>query len=246
MPTLLKRLTEIMTAMGWQHADLVRISGASQSVVSQWLGKGSKTIHSIGNMQAAENIERASGYAALWIAKGLGPKLVSQSQPPSVTAPQTGAPRHDVGMAHALSLSLAYAGTPKPAGRVPVIGTVKMGAGGGFQCRRHGRASRARDYAQRGFIGLAIKVSGDGLYPYASHGSCIIIEPSGACIDGENILISMHDGTMRVRELSSQRADSIIALCIIDGKRETIERAEIKAMHPIGSVVSASKWRPAP
>lgn len=246
MPTLLKRLTEIMAAMGWQHADLVRISGASHSVVSQWLGNGSKPIHSIGKMQAAENIERASGYAALWVAKGLGPKLVSQSQSPSVTAPQTGAPRHDVGMAHALSLSLAYAGSPKPAGRVPVIGTVKMGAGGDFNAADMAEPAGHAITHSEDSSAYAIKVSGDGLYPYASHGSCIIIEPGGICVDGENVLIAMHDGTMRVRELSSQRADNIIALCITDGKRETIERADIKAMHPIGSVVSASKWRPAP
>lgn len=63
-----------MLAMGWGHSDLVRVSGESSSVVSQWLGKSSKTIKSIGSIRAALNIERASGYSALWVSRGEGPK----------------------------------------------------------------------------------------------------------------------------------------------------------------------------
>lgn len=66
-----------MSACGWEHAELVRVSGQSNSVVSQWLGKGSKEIKSIGKMEAAERIESASGYAALWVAKGIGPKTAA-------------------------------------------------------------------------------------------------------------------------------------------------------------------------
>jgi len=76
MKSLKNRLAEVMTAMEWQHMDLVKISGQSSSVVSQWLGNGSKEIKSIGKMEAAERIEQASGFSALWVAKGLGPKHV--------------------------------------------------------------------------------------------------------------------------------------------------------------------------
>lgn len=55
--------------------DLIRISGQSQSVVSQWLGKSSKLIKSIGKIEAAQALGRASGYESVWIAKGLGPKF---------------------------------------------------------------------------------------------------------------------------------------------------------------------------
>lgn len=68
-----------MTELGWDHSALVRVSGQSSSVVSQWLGKGSKPIHSIGKMEAAERIEQASGYCALWIAKGKGPERVASN-----------------------------------------------------------------------------------------------------------------------------------------------------------------------
>lgn len=78
MSALTDRLTELMAAMGWQHQDLMHASRQSSSVVSQWLGKGSKEIKSIGKMEAAIYLERASGFSALWIAKGIGPKRVAQ------------------------------------------------------------------------------------------------------------------------------------------------------------------------
>lgn len=74
MTSLTERLEEVMRAQGWQHADLVRVSGQSSSVVSQWLGKGSKEIKSIGSLDAALRIEAASGFSALWVAKEQGPK----------------------------------------------------------------------------------------------------------------------------------------------------------------------------
>lgn len=65
-----------MQAMSWEYGDLVAASGMSKSVVSQWLGRGSKPIHSIGHMAAAERLEAATGFAALWLAKGQGPKRI--------------------------------------------------------------------------------------------------------------------------------------------------------------------------
>lgn len=78
-PTLEERLKEIMAAMGWDHAALVLASGESHSVVSQWLGNATKKIKSIGKTEAAERLEEKTGYAALWIAKGIGPKKATLS-----------------------------------------------------------------------------------------------------------------------------------------------------------------------
>ena len=64
-----------MSTEQWDYGALVTASGQSKSVVSQWLGRGSKVINSIGKMQAAERLEAASRFNALWIAKGEGPKL---------------------------------------------------------------------------------------------------------------------------------------------------------------------------
>lgn len=78
--TLESRLREVMEAKGWTRADLVRVSKQSSSVVSQWLGHGTKQILTIGKMEAAERLEAESGFAALWIAKGIGPKRTEVRQ----------------------------------------------------------------------------------------------------------------------------------------------------------------------
>lgn len=72
-----------MATMGWQHADLVRISGESSSVVSQWLGKTERPTKSIGRVSAALRLSAASGYCAEWIADGAGPK----KPPPRLVRP---------------------------------------------------------------------------------------------------------------------------------------------------------------
>jgi hypothetical protein len=52
----------------------MRLSGQSSSVVSQWMGKGSKEIKSIRQIEAAFALGEASGYHPVWIAVGTGPK----------------------------------------------------------------------------------------------------------------------------------------------------------------------------
>lgn len=70
-----------MTATGWDAAQVAAVAGVSGSAVSQWLGNGSKTINSIGKIDAAIYLERKSGFSALWLAKGVGPKRVRDAQP---------------------------------------------------------------------------------------------------------------------------------------------------------------------
>lgn len=61
---------------------IAKAARVSSSAVSQWLGKGSKDIQSIGTT-AAVNLEAETGYCARWIAKGEGPK----TRPEAVAAP---------------------------------------------------------------------------------------------------------------------------------------------------------------
>jgi hypothetical protein len=71
-----------MKVRGWAHADLVRITGQSSSVISQWLGRGSKEIKSIGSIPAVLRLSEASGYSAEWLAVGTGPKIAPRPPPP--------------------------------------------------------------------------------------------------------------------------------------------------------------------
>jgi transcriptional regulator with XRE-family HTH domain len=85
MTTLENRIRELMTATGWDAAQVASIAGVSSSAVSQWLGNGSKTINSIGKIEAAIYLERKSGFSALWLAKGVGPKRVREMAHPSAS-----------------------------------------------------------------------------------------------------------------------------------------------------------------
>ena len=100
-----------MAEKGWEHGDLVRVSGVSSSVVSQWLGKGSKPIHSIGRMEAAERIEQASGYCSLWIAKGKGPERVASTANASDFLSGTVRPYSDTNTVRAPVVEWARLGT---------------------------------------------------------------------------------------------------------------------------------------
>lgn len=68
--------------MSWDRGDLLRVTGESSSVISQWLGKGNgPTIHTIGRVSSALKLSAASGYSALWLACGEGPKMASDHSP---------------------------------------------------------------------------------------------------------------------------------------------------------------------
>lgn len=78
--------------MGWGRGDLVRVAGVSSSVVTQWLGKGSKPIHRIGQVRAAVRLERATGYSAIWLADGDPPKRAPGAPLPLVGVAREPAP----------------------------------------------------------------------------------------------------------------------------------------------------------
>lgn len=80
---LTARVQHVLTTMQWTEDDLVRITHVTKSAVLQWLGKTNKPIRRIGNVRAAVEIERASGYSALWVAEGIGPRMA----PPPAARP---------------------------------------------------------------------------------------------------------------------------------------------------------------
>lgn len=87
MNTLQERIAEVMSTMSWEHGDLMRVSGQSSAVVSQWRGTGNgKQTKTIGKLEAAQAIERESGFCALWVAKGMGPKRLMNWTPPQHAA----------------------------------------------------------------------------------------------------------------------------------------------------------------
>lgn len=81
MTSLQDRMVELMTATGWKVGDIARIAGVTSAAVSQWVGNGKgKQSKSIGNVDAALRLQKASGFSWLWLAQGKGEKLASASE----------------------------------------------------------------------------------------------------------------------------------------------------------------------
>ena len=68
--TLQARIAELMEATDWSVGEISRITGVSSSAVSQWKDGPTKTI----KIGPATKLAVASGYSAVWIATGEGPK----------------------------------------------------------------------------------------------------------------------------------------------------------------------------
>ncbi len=86
MSTLKERIEEIMSAKDLKTGEIARAAGVSSAAVSQWLGKGNgKVINTIGSIEAASNLEGKTGYRALWIATGKGPKMAGHVGTPAVS-----------------------------------------------------------------------------------------------------------------------------------------------------------------
>jgi hypothetical protein len=95
MKTLADRMQELMTTTGWEHADLVRISGQSSSTVSQWRGshaRNRKPVEEIRCVSAAVRLAERSNFNAVWLAEGTGPKFRELPPPSAATTFQVREP----------------------------------------------------------------------------------------------------------------------------------------------------------
>lgn len=247
MLTLQERLTEIMEAKGWDYPKLVTVSGESRSVVSQWLGKSSKIIKSIGKMQAAERIEQESGYAALWIAKGLGPKIAAPSANawrPSMKRTQMLSPQDEQDAEFIDEGPL----TRNP-NFVPVVGMAKLGDNGYYE--EVSSAPGVGDGAVEAYSedpgAYALRVRGDSMFPAIRDGWYVVVEPHGRPTPGEYVLIKLLNGQMMVKELIMERDESITVVSVNGDTRRTILREEIDShygLQPVSAILSPSKWKP--
>lgn len=74
MSTLQDRIAEMMEAMKWSVTDVAGVAKVTSSAVSQWLGNG-KTTGRISSVKVAMRLQMASGFSAMWLADGEGPKM---------------------------------------------------------------------------------------------------------------------------------------------------------------------------
>lgn len=237
MSTLAERLKQaIAREPGRSQAALARAVGVSTASVSDWFNGVTKTLK-------AESLRKAAAYLGCnrdWLATGFGdPGWIDEQRTSEGVEGST--------VAHAMSHRISYAGRPTTSERVLVTGTLVMSPPGVY------RLEVAPDGAAIGHVeaysndgrSFALRIHGDALYPTIRHGACLVVEPMGRCVEGELVLVISDTETYAVVELVAERADSVTVLPANGGKRETIDRKNVKSMYPIANIVPGSKWRPA-
>lgn len=230
--SLVERLTLVMSEKGWDRADLVRVSGQSSSVVSQWLGKGSKEIKSIGSMEAAERISVESGFRSLWIAKGTGPRYRETSPTPS----GAGQP----------SPIQSGSGTPFPleAVRARVTITARANTAGGLVEDWSGVVGGTVQSPSSNPRAFAVKIIGDALHPAYRHGWSLICDPDATPRNGQPVLLQMRDGTNLIRELVDSTTEEVTTVSPLGGNRETINRRDVERVVHVAYTAAPDCWRP--
>jgi len=78
------RIELLQTETKLSVIDIARICGITASAVRQWLGQADPPTQRIGSLKAALKLQDATGFHALWLAEGEGPRKV-----PTVPAPKT-------------------------------------------------------------------------------------------------------------------------------------------------------------
>jgi phage repressor protein C with HTH and peptisase S24 domain len=232
MTTLQKRIEEILTAMRWGSTELAKAAGVSVGAVSQWKSGATKSLRG----EVASRIQAATGYSALWITTGKTPKKAAESN-----ALQA-AKQHPIPS----GLNLTYAGSPQKSKGIPVVGTARMGEDGYYTELEYpvGHGDGHVEGYSSDASAYALRVRGDSMAPAIKDGYFVIVEPHGACVPGEYVVIAMKSGEKLCKELMFERTDTIAVQSVNGGAVRTIERKDIEHMHPVSNIISPSKWRP--
>jgi len=229
MSTLQERMQELMAESGWSVGEIATIADVSSSAVSQWVNGPTISI----KLEPAIRLERESGYSALWLANGKGPKKAA------FTSPQTEAAGDDV-------LEPEYAGKSRAARQVPVVGTAKMGDDGFYEeiSSIAGGGDGHIEIATQDRNAYCLRVRGQSMFPAIRDGWYVLVEPNGEPRVGEYVLVKLNSGQKMVKELLNRRSTSYEVMSVNGGVRMTFDVLEIESVQAIGAVVSPSKWMP--
>lgn len=223
MKTLTERITELMQEMKWDVDKVADVAGVSSSAVYQWLGGGSKIIKSIGSIESAQRLQKASGFSALWLAKGSGPRKVD-----------TGA---------------ANVGTAAIGGRsVPLISHVQAGAwsetidnyapGDGSD-----RLMTDLDLSDSAF---ALEIKGRSMEPEFTQGDRVIIDPAVYPCPGDFVVAKNGEDEATFKKYRprgmSERGEQIIELVPLNPDFPSL-RSDVTPLRIIGTMVEHRKYR---
>ena len=218
MATLQERIAELMAATGLTVGGMADIAGVSSSAVTQWKDGPTKSLKT----GPATKLANATGFSAMWIATGEGPKQL----PPGAAPP---APSN-VAAAPALSTSRL----------VPVVGHVKGGIDGFLEEMQYptGYGEGYVEYWTKDPGSYALRVKGDSMHPRYRAGEFIVVTPSIEAQPGRDVVVKMRDGRKLLKQLNWIRGDEVQLLSINDGYAPTtLSVDEIESIHRVAGGV---------
>ncbi len=90
----------------------------------------------------------------------------------------------------------------------------------------------------------ALRIKGNALSPYVKDGQYLLLQSAPDSLPSEeNILITLVDGRMLLRELMHQRDGSLVVLPVQGGQPEAIEASGIAQIYSVVCVVSRRWWQ---
>lgn len=181
METLKDRIEHLMKVMSWDVKDVSEVAGVSSSAVSQWLGKGSKQIHSI-QIAPATKLGKATGFNPLWISKGEAPKVLETSPGPG----------------------------PTIGGSVPLISDVQAGSFTEHVDNFHpgdGGMEMIPTTVPINRYTFALRVAGDSMEPEFHEGMILIIEPELDPMPGDYVVAKDSQGATTFKQLTKDGQD---------------------------------------
>lgn len=155
-----ERIQEVIKA-GFTRTQIAKAAGKSQGAVTQWLSGDTKELKS----DSAAGIQALTGFSAVWLATGKGPRMASD-----IT-----------------NVSLG----PNIGGSVPVLSSVQAGCFKEFVDNFHGADGSVETIPTSVPVNrytFALRVVGDSMAPEFHQGMVLIIEPELDALPGDFVI----------------------------------------------------------
>jgi phage repressor protein C with HTH and peptisase S24 domain len=127
--------------------------------------------------------------------------------------------------------------------RVKVVGTARLLPNGSWT-DTESDCDGAVDWQSDDPEAYAVRIIGDSLHPRIRSGEFVVCEPGHEVVAGDEVVVSVHDGSCYVRELAYQRGGQIAFNGLTNGHgRMTLDESDIKSIHFIAGIVKATRFR---
>jgi SOS-response transcriptional repressor LexA len=174
------RIREVVEA-GYSQAQLAKAAGKTPAAVTFWLDGNSKSIKA----DSAAGIQSLTGFSAVWIATGKGPKKI----PAAEEGPHIG---------------------PTIGGSVPLISNVQAGSYKEHVDNLHpgdGGLELIPTTVPVNRHTFALRVSGDSMEPEFTDGMILIIEPELEANPGDYVVAKNGDDETTFKQLTKDGGD---------------------------------------